>query len=163
MDFLSLFTLLNRGDIRYVLVGGLAALLHGVDRLTSDIDLAVDLGPERATDCIRVLTEAGFKPMLPVDPNGFANPAIRSGWQRDQHMQVFSFWDPTHSRPSIDLFVEEQMPFEELWNGSQIVALDGIDIRVASIEHLIRLKALSGREKDLADIERLRAIQRTHE
>jgi hypothetical protein len=35
--------------------------------------------------------------------------------------------------------------------------LGGHDVRVASIEHLIRMKAATGRPQDLADIERLRA------
>ena len=41
-DFRALFTTLEAHGLRYVLVGGLALVLHGVDRLTADIDLAVD-------------------------------------------------------------------------------------------------------------------------
>lgn len=37
-DFRGLFSLLESQGIRYVLVGGLAALLHGVDRVTADIE-----------------------------------------------------------------------------------------------------------------------------
>jgi hypothetical protein len=160
VDFLSLFNALNLGGIRYVLVGGLAAVLHGVDRVTADVDLAIDLAPEGAADCIRLLLQVGLRPMLPVDPTQFADPTARAAWMRERGMQVFSFWDPTHTRPSVDLFVENPIPFEELWGAAQLVRLDGVDIRVASIEHLIRLKHLAGRPQDLSDIERLREILR---
>jgi hypothetical protein len=41
--FAPLFDALNKANIRYVVVGGLATVLHGYVRLTVDIDLAVDL------------------------------------------------------------------------------------------------------------------------
>jgi hypothetical protein len=159
VDFLSLFAALNKGGVRYVLVGGLAAVLHGVDRLTADVDLAVDLAPESARGFIDVLTVAGFRPMLPVPAQQFADPQIRASWRRDSAMQVFSFWDPTHSCPSVDVFVEDVVPFAELWAASQVVALEGVNIRIASIDHLVRMKTIAGRPQDMADIERLREIQ----
>jgi predicted nucleotidyltransferase len=73
-------------------------------------------------------------------------------------MQVFSFWDPSHTRPSVDVFVESPVDFETLWHAATVVTLDGIDIRVASIEHLIELKRMAARPQDLADIERLRTL-----
>ena len=48
-DFLTVLSEFQERDIRYVLVGGLAVLLHGVDRLTADIDLVVDLAPGART------------------------------------------------------------------------------------------------------------------
>jgi hypothetical protein len=47
--------------------------------------------------------------------------------------------------------------FEELWTGATLVAIAGIDVRVASVPHLIRMKEAAGRPQDLADVERLRA------
>jgi len=38
-DFIGLFTLLAASRVRFVVVGGLALLLHGLDRLTADVDL----------------------------------------------------------------------------------------------------------------------------
>jgi len=43
-DFISVLDELRQANVRYVLVGGLAVLLHGIDRLTADIDLVIDLG-----------------------------------------------------------------------------------------------------------------------
>jgi hypothetical protein len=38
-DFLSLFAVMNAAQVPYVEVGGLAMLLHGIDRVTGDIDV----------------------------------------------------------------------------------------------------------------------------
>lgn len=158
VDFLSLFTLLNAQRVRYVLVGGLALVLHGIDRVTADIDLALDLGTESVDKALQALLGAGLRPMLPVDASQFADPATRRVWREQRGMQVFSLWDPTHTRPSIDIFVESPIPFDELWSQAVDVQLDGATVRVASIPHLIALKKIAGRPQDLADIEQLVAL-----
>ncbi len=58
--FAPLFDTLNTAGIRYVVVGGLATVLHGYARLTVDIDLMVDLAPEQAEKVISTLTTLGL-------------------------------------------------------------------------------------------------------
>jgi hypothetical protein len=158
-DFHSLFATLEARKLRYVVVGGLALVLHGVDRLTADIDLAVDLAPEAAGNLIATLLGTGYRPAAPVDARLFADPAMRTVWRRERGMQVFSLWDTTGARPTIDLFTEAVIPFEDLWNGAIAIEItQDLAIRVASIPHLIQLKEIAGRPQDLADIERLRLI-----
>ena len=60
--FAPLFEALNMSNIRYVVVGGLATVLHGYVRLTVDIDLAVDLTPDEAEKAISTLTTLGLVP-----------------------------------------------------------------------------------------------------
>ncbi|ULA62019.1 MAG: hypothetical protein LZF60_380231 [Nitrospira sp.] len=64
--FESIFQVLNTAGVRYVVVGGLATVLHGYARLTADVDLAVDLAPEEATKMIRTLVANGFRSQVPV-------------------------------------------------------------------------------------------------
>ena len=71
-DFLTVLCEFQERNIRYVLVGGLAVLLHGVDRLTADIDLVVDLAPEQASKAVETLLRVGFKANAPVDANRLA-------------------------------------------------------------------------------------------
>jgi len=88
-DFHGLFATLEARKLRYVVVGGLALVLHGVDRLTADIDLAVDLAPEAAAILIATLLAAGYRPAAPVDARLFADPATRAAWRRERGMQAF--------------------------------------------------------------------------
>lgn len=160
-DFIGLFALLAAARVRFVLVGGLALVLRGLDRLTADVDLVIDLSPESAQAAVRAFTAAGYRPLAPVDPIALADPAQRREWQASRNMQVFSFWDSSNTRPTVDIMLAPAVPFEELWAAASVVNLGGHEVRIASIEHLIRMKSAAGRPQDLADIERLRAKLRS--
>ena len=153
-----LFEALNRADVRYVVVGGVATVLHGFARLTAGVDLVIDLNPGEARKAIRALGALGLRPRAPVDPLAFADPVARTSWIRDKGMRVFSFWDPTQPMREVDLFVEHPIEFEGLFARAEIVPLDTTSVRVASIADLIALKRSAGCPQDLADIEALEAI-----
>jgi hypothetical protein len=152
------FQALNDAGVRYVVVGGLAVVLHGHARLTADVDLAVDLEDQEARRAIDALVGMGLCPRVPVDPKEFADRSVREGWIRDRGMQVFSMFDPSNPMRVVDLFAENPIPFEDLWAHAQKVSLRTTTVRVASIPDLIHLKRLAGRPQDLADIAHLEAI-----
>ena len=151
---------LNQGGVRYVIVGGLATVLHGFARLTADIDLVVDLDPPEARRAIEVLVRLGFRPRPPVDPFDFADPSMRAAWIREKGMRVFSLHDPAQPMRELDLFVEHPIDFDSLWRRSEMIPLATTAARVASIPDLITLKRLAGRPEDLRDIEALEEIAR---
>ncbi|HEX5044106.1 MAG TPA: hypothetical protein VFV75_14455 [Candidatus Polarisedimenticolaceae bacterium] len=147
---------LNEAGVRYVIVGGVAVVLHGHVRLTTDLDLIVDLEPEQAK-AIDVLVGLGLRPRAPVDPRRFAEPQVRSTWIQEKGMRVFTMVDPA-GRREVDLFIETPIPFEQLWSRSVEVKLTDTTVRVASITDLIELKRAGGRPIDLLDIETLKEI-----
>lgn len=151
---------LNEGQVRYVIVGGLAVVLHGHARLTADIDLIVSLVPAEARRAVEALVGLGLRPRAPVDPLGFADPTIRTSWVREKGMRVFSLYDPLQPLREVDLFVEHPIDFESLWRRSELVSLTSTTARVASIADLILLKRLAGRPEDLRDIAALEEIAR---
>lgn len=161
--FVPLFHELNKASLRYVVVGGLATVLHGYARLTVDIDLMVDLTSEEAKKVISTLTILGFVPQLPLDPSSFANVQTRQQWHKEKKMQVLSMVDPQNPLRIVDLFVENVIPFEDLWKRSQVIRIDGTSIRVASLGDLIHLKRLAGRPQDIIDIEQLEKIHQLRE
>ncbi len=157
VDFIGLFSLLVAARVRFVVVDGLAVLLHGLDRLTADVDLAVDLSTEATKDAVRALTEGGYRPLAPVDPLSLADPERRHDWQTSRGMKVCSFWDTTNTRPTVDVMLSPVVSFDDLWTDATHVMIGGIGVRIASIPHLILIKKAAGRTQDLADVERLRA------
>lgn len=154
-----IFVALNDAGVRYVIVGGLATVLHGFSRLTHDVDLAVDLVPVEAAKVIAVLTAMGFRPRAPVDACDFARAEVRAAWLREKNMTVFSLWDPDNPLRVVDLFVSNPIDFEELWRGAEEVTLQNTTVRIASIDHLIAMKRMAGRPHDLRDIEALELIR----
>ncbi|MCP3957034.1 MAG: hypothetical protein GY719_04195 [bacterium] len=158
--FEPLFRALNTAEARYVVVGGVATVLHGYARLTADVDLIVDLEPSEALKVIDALVGLGLEPRVPVQARDFAEPERRKSWIREKNMQVFSLWDPRDPMRVVDLFVDHPIDFEGLWSRSELVELSTTAVRVASIDDLIRLKELAGRDQDRADVEKLREIRR---
>jgi hypothetical protein len=156
--FEPIFEALERAGARYVVVGGFATVLHGVARLTADVDLIVDLEPAEAEKVIVALTGLGFRPRPPVEARQFADPAIRASWIRDKGMRVFSLWDPGNPMREVDLFVEHPLDFERLWQNAEHVDLGAVRVRVASVDDLIALKRLAGRPQDVSDVAELEAI-----
>ena len=94
-----------------------------------------------------------------MDPLEFADPKVRQAWIEEKNMQVFQMRDPTRDERRIDLFVQEPIPFSDLWERAKIDT-GGVAVRIAAIEHLIELKRRAGRAKDLDDIEVLEELQR---
>jgi len=149
---------LNRGGVRYVVVGGLATVLQGYARLTADVDLVVDLEPREAEKAIRCLTAIGLKPRIPVPALDFADPEKRQAWIAEKNMKVFPLVDPDNPMRLVDLFVEAQIDFEGLWRRSDVVRLEQAEVRIACISDLVALKRAAGRAQDLIDIEVLEKI-----
>ena len=155
-----LFRVLNASGTRYVVVGGVATVLHGYTRLTADVDLMIDLEREAAREAVRALVAFGLRPRVPVNAEDFADERIRAGWIRDKGMQVFSFFKPDDPLLSVDVFVDHPIDFEKLYARSETCAVGGVSVRLVSIDDLIHLKRLAGRPQDREDIAKLEEIRR---
>jgi len=153
--YLPIFDLLNKANVSYIVVGGIATILHGYVRATTDIDLVVDLQIDEAKKVIDTFTDAGFQPKIPVNALDFVDENIREQWIVNKGMQVFSLYHPDQISLTIDLFVEYPHPYDELMSRSIIMELGETRIRVCSIDDLITMKRHAGRHKDLDDIEQL--------
>src|SRR4030065_891963 len=153
-----LFKVLNDAKVQYVVVDGLATVLHGYARLTADIDLVINLEPHEAEKAIRAILACGLKPRLPVDPMQVMDQAIREGWIKDKNMLVFSFYQPDNPLMILDVFVREPFPFKEVAQRAVPVDLGGIIIPVCAIHDLIAMKQQAARPKDLEDIKYLQGL-----
>jgi len=161
--FESLFGSLNDTGVRYVVVGGVATVLHGYARFTADVDLIIDLEPACARILVAALVQLGFVPRAPVDALDFADSATRQRWIDEKGMQVFSMVDRHNPMRVVDLFVDHPIDFEGLWTRARTIALETTSVRVASIPDLIQLKRLAGRPQDLQDIEELERLRQRSE
>lgn len=156
----QIFSALDEAKARYVVVGGLAVILHGHLRGTGDLDLVIDLEPSNCRRALEALAAIGLQPRLPVALADFGDPVIRKDWNEHRNMQVFQLLDPGNPLRSVDVFVREPIAFDALWSEASVKDLDGVPIRIASIRHLIAMKQAAARPRDLGDIEALRQIAR---
>jgi predicted nucleotidyltransferase len=149
----------ERAGVRYVVVGGVAVVLHGHMRLTADLDLVVKLERRNVEAALRVLSELGYRPRAPVPALGFADPDTRESWVRDKGMIVFSFARPEQPGLEVDLFAHEPFPFDEVYARTVRVPLATTKAVVIGLDDLLALKTRTGRANDRADVEALRALR----
>lgn len=160
MYYLEVFDKLNKAKVRYLVVGGVALVLHGVVRLTADLDLFVDLKENNLNKLLKALKELGYKPRLPVNPSDFTNRSIRENWIKEKNMLVFTFIHPKDDFKVIDVFVNEPIPFDRAYSNKHTLKAQGINIKTISFKDLIALKKISAREQDLKDIEMLEELNK---
>ena len=101
----------------------------------------------------------GLRPRVPVEPEAFADAIQRQSWIDERGMMVFNLYDPKDPLRSVDLFVDPPIPFEELWSRAELIALPSGEVRVASIDDMIKMKKNTGRALDSTDIEALEALR----
>jgi hypothetical protein len=156
----ELFRRLAAERIRYVVVGGVALVLHGVVRFTADLDLMVALDHKNLWTFLEAMEGLGYSPKLPLRAEDLANPRLRADWKEMRGMQVFTFYHPQRPMELVDVFIDEPVDFAAVERDSQIFKARDVEIPVISIPHLKQLKALSGRPQDLADIQALEDLER---
>jgi len=157
----NVFRALDDAEVRYLVVGGVAVVLHGYPRFTADLDLVLELTASNASAAIAGLQTLGYRPRAPVRAEDFADETVRASWREEKGLTVFSLWSPSYPGTEVDLFVEEPFDFGEAWNRRLDAMLDdGTTVHVVGIDDLRALKASVGRPKDLDDIAQLDAIAR---
>jgi len=151
---------LNKKGVKYVVVGGIALNLHGVPRTTADLDLMVELKNENLKKIAATFKEIYFKPKAPVAIEEFSDVKNLEKWNKEKNMEVFTFWNSKKPYEEVDILIRNPISFEEADENKEIVEAGAVRIPIISIEHLIRLKELSNREQDRADIEALKKIKK---
>lgn len=161
MFYLDLFRALDRENIRYVLIGGLALNIHGVERATMDIDLMLAMDTENLEAFSRAAESLGMTPVLPVSMKDFADPSTLQRWVDERNMLAFALRAKESSTPTVDILVRPKVSFDLAWERHVEKDLGDIPIHLAHIDDLIALKTGTGRQRDAADVvalERLKTL-----
>ncbi|MGE0555156.1 MAG: DUF6036 family nucleotidyltransferase [Gemmatimonadales bacterium] len=135
---------LNGVGARYLVIGGIACILHGHARATSDIDILIEKTEENARAVLAALSGLGY---------GFAQEWVA---QQILARPITVIGDD----PAVDILTAAiGMRYASAVARSVVVVVDGVRIPVASIDDLIASKR-TGRLQDAADIEVLEEIKR---
>jgi hypothetical protein len=157
----EIFRTLDGAEVRYLVVGGVAVVLHGHPRFTADLDLVLDLDEANTLAAIAALEGLEYQPRAPVPLHDFAKEQVRRAWVEDKGLTVFSLWSPSHPGTEVDLFVLEPFDFGEAWQRRMDAVLpDGTTVHVVGLDDLRHLKQTAGRPRDLDDLEKLQEIAR---
>lgn len=154
MFILDLVEILNRKKIQYAVIGGYAVALHGVVRGTVDIDIIINLNKSSMIKAEMALNELGLKSKLPVNAEDVFN--FREEYIRNKNMLAWNFSNPDNPAETVDILITEDVKEYKVKN----IKIKDKNIRVISIDGLIKIKEKSNRPQDLEDIKALRMVKK---
>jgi len=135
---------LNRAKAGYLVIGGVACILHGYGRATDDIDILIERTAANAARVLTALTKLGY---------GFARE-----WNPAELLKrpITVIGDD----PRVDVFtIAWRVKYEDVAPRAQTVRVSGVPIPLIALDDLIETKR-TGRLQDAADIEALEEIRR---
>lgn len=145
-DIGFLLRLLDNGNVRFVVIGGVALHLHGGDHMPHDVDVCI------AKD--------------PANLEAIAQMARAKDLRLVRNTRVLA--DSTHlslETASGNLELLAKVPgidsFEGVWNRSLLREIEGREVRVASLDDLIAMKRAANRPKDHEHLLLLQSLQQS--
>lgn len=152
-DPAKVLSVLNEHDVRYVLIGGLAARYQGADLLTEDVDVTPDrdeVNLERLADALAALDAQ----ML--DPAGNAIDLREPRIEPELMTRMRSFRTQTrYGVLDVSLRPDGTDGYSDLVRRAEYIVVDSVAAPVANLRDVIRSKEAAGRAKDLAVLPQL--------
>jgi hypothetical protein len=133
----SVFASFQKNDVRYLVIGGIAAVLYGVPRATFDLEVLIEATLENAKRLLQAMSEAGL------------GTAALASADEVLAKEITIFTD------RIRLDVQTSTPgivFEDAWRRRVAMNYKGQVLQVVSLADLIASKRASGRDVDLEDV-----------
>jgi hypothetical protein len=133
----SVFASFQRNDVKYLVIGGIAAVLYGVPRATFDLDVLIEPTAENTQRLLKAMIEAGL------------GTASLTTVQDLLSKEITIFTD------RVRLDVQTLTPgisFEQAWARRVTMNYKGQTLEVVSLPDLIASKRASGRDVDLEDV-----------
>ena len=158
IEYLKIFSLLNKNKIKYIIVGGLAVNIHGIPRATYDIDLLLDMSNENLEKFIFFMKKLGFKPKIPVKIENLLSKEKRKKWIEEKNMKAFSLYNPKFTITEIDVVINTSISYKDAIKNVVYKKIRNIILPVISIKDIIKMKTASARKQDIADIEMLKKL-----
>jgi len=144
-DYRDILLALNTERVDFILIGAYALAAHGYPRATMDIDIWVMPSPENADAVIRALTRFG-SPLHDLNVEDLLND--------DTVFQIGV------APRRIDLLTGATgLEFSTAAENAIARQVDGIDLKVLSIDDLITNKLATGRPKDQIDADELKKLK----
>ena len=138
---------LNENNVEYAVCGGWAMAIHGIPRATVDIDLLISA--ESLETVFEIARSNDY--WLEGLPMSFHDGQI-------EIRRISKIDDETGFVLMLDLLLVTP-EIIDVWQNKLVKPLENGSVSVVSREGLIKLKTLSGRTQDKADIEKLAEIE----
>ena len=143
---------LSEHDVRFVLIGGFAAVYHGAANLTFDIDITPESSARNLERLSAALTEIGAKVRTEGDVVPFAHDGRSLG-----RATVWNLTTP-HGDLDITFTPSGTAGYDDLHRDATRVEVLGVVVEVASLADVVRSKEAADRPKDRLALPLLRRL-----
>ncbi|HEX7185520.1 MAG TPA: hypothetical protein VF756_27095 [Thermoanaerobaculia bacterium] len=153
IDLERLLPALSGAGVEFIIVGGVAAIVHGSARLTQDLDIVYRRNPD---NIIRLAT--ALKPFSPYLRG--APPGLPFRWDAETIQRGLNFTLVTSAGP-LDVLGEIAGggTYENLISHSRKLSVFGVECYCLGLDRLIQAKRDAGRPKDLEIIAELESLR----
>lgn len=142
-EHLKLYKSLNKYRVKYLIIGGIAAIIYGVPRTTLDIDIFIESSLKNAEKLLMALKNAGFGTASLTSP------------QKVVANEITVFEDYLR----VDVFTKVKgMNFKKVCSRKVIKKIGTVSIKFASLKDIISSKKASKRQIDKEDLKILRQL-----
>lgn len=154
VDFGRIVATLLEHRVRFVLIGGLAALAHGSPFPTEDVDVTPERSAENLAKLSAALKELGAR---------IRTDAVEGGLAFDhdaESLAAAGVWNLTTQHGDLDLsFVPDgTQGYPDLVRGARDTEIFGVVVPIASLEDIVRSKQAANRPKDQRVLPTLREL-----
>ncbi len=151
--FFAIIRRLSEEKVKYIVIGGVAAIIHGVPRATFDLDIVIDFSRQNVKKFNKILDEFNLLPLVPILPIDLADEKKRREWVRRKNAKVINFRDPKNIY-SVDVVLIYD--YKKLKKTEIVV--EEVRFNVIDKDTLIELKRKAGRDIDIRDIRNLKEL-----
>ncbi len=133
----DVFRSFQKHDVKYVIIGGIASILHGVPRATFDLDILIDPTHRNAENLLKALIDAGF-----------GSASLTNADELISH-EITIFKD------KVRIDVQTSTPgikFDKVWKQKIKMNYMEQEFFVVRKEDLIASKRAAGRKIDIEDV-----------
>ena len=151
-DLVALMRTLSRGGVRYIIVGGVAAGVHGALRPTLDLDVVYARDSDNVARLVAAL--APYRPYLRGAPAGLPFVFDEETIARGLNLALVT------TLGDLDLLGEVTAGggFDRLQTEAEPIEIEGLECLVVTLPKLIALKRAAGRGKDREALAELEAL-----
>lgn len=150
----ELFLELEKEGLRFLVIGGFASNLYGVERATYDLDIAIRPDRRELAVLLKVLGRVGYKSL--VDVNTGRSIADIARVDAEEILELESV--RVKNRRDVDILIVPSVQFDYLWQYRVELEYEGARIPLPNPMDLIHMKEQSSRPVDIEDARKLRHI-----
>jgi hypothetical protein len=157
LDPLPLLRALHERGIEHIVVGGFAVNAHGFIRVTKDLDIVPSPAEGNLEKLAEMLRDLDARIL---DPDDFMGEEMPADPTRTAGLEMGGNFCLLTTLGRLDVMqwlsgVDTDDLYGELNPDTLEGSIDGIPVRVCSLEHLRAMKRAAGRPQDLEDLRRL--------